>query len=172
VTKLISKFKKAELSKKIKVLIAVLVVLLLMQLIRPARNLAEAESANDINHAIEVPAEVKNILVTACYDCHSNHTNYPWYCYVQPIGLWTGHHVNEGKQELNFSEFNSYTQKRKAHKLKGIVKLVKADAMPLPSYLWIHKEAVLKPEQKDLLVAWADKNRKALGDSSAFDSKP
>ena len=99
---------------------------------------------------------VMQILKTSCFDCHSNHTEYPWYSKIQPIGIWLANHINEGKRELNFSEFNNYKAKRKRHKLEEMVKEIKEREMPLSSYTIIHKNAILTNDQVQLLVDWAE----------------
>jgi hypothetical protein len=65
------------------------------------------------------------------------------------------HHVDEGKEELNFSEFKTYKPKRQKHKLEEIAEQVNEHEMPLSSYTLIHKNAVLTPEQNVALVNWA-----------------
>ncbi len=105
------------------------------------------------------------MLEKSCYDCHSNHTEYPWYFNFQPIAGWLAHHVEEGKDELNFSEFNTYKQKRKIHKLKEVIEQVKAGEMPMSSYLIIHKDAVLNEEQKNKLIKWAEESIATLNDT-------
>jgi exonuclease VII small subunit len=129
--------------------------LVLLQLYRPAKNTSSTTSANDIVATYQVPDNVANILHQACYDCHSNNTNYPWYSNFQPVRLWLDDHVHEGKDELNFSEYATFTTKRKLKKLKEIVHELEEGDMPLNSYTWIHKEAVLTPEQKQTVIDWA-----------------
>ena len=98
------------------ILLTLLVIFIVIQFIRPDKNIGESFGPNDISQSVEVPENVKNILVTSCFDCHSNKTNHMWYENIQPIGWWIGNHIKEGKSELNFSEFNTYKDKRKAHK--------------------------------------------------------
>lgn len=135
--------------------IGALTALLLLQIYRPAKNISSTTSPNDIVSTHQVPENVASILHQACYDCHSNNTNYPWYSNFQPVRLWLDDHVNEGKDELNFSEYATYTTKRKLKKLKEIVHELEEGDMPLNSYTWIHKEAVLTPEQKQNIIDWA-----------------
>lgn len=138
-----------------KIGIALFAILVLIQFIRPERNGNWEKSDNDISMAINVPSNLQQILETSCYDCHSNHTTYPWYTNIQPIGLWMQHHVDEGKEELNFSEFKTYKPKRQKHKLEEIAEQVNEHEMPLSSYTLIHKNAILTPEQNVALVSWA-----------------
>ncbi len=137
-----------------KILIALLVAFVVIQFIRPHRNISSLASS-DITTIYNVPDTVQSLLQTACYDCHSNNTRYPWYTNIQPVGWWMQHHVDEGKREINFSEFASYSLKKQAHKMKEVQGTVKNGAMPLPSYLWIHSEAKLSDQQKALIIEWA-----------------
>ena len=95
-----------------------------------------------------------NILKKSCYDCHSNNTNYPWYSYIQPIRLMMDHHVEEGKEELNFSEFGNYSERRKRNKLRSITEQIEKRKMPLLSYLWLHSEATINQSQIDSILSF------------------
>ena len=92
------------------------------------------------------------ILHTSCYNCHSNNTNYPWYSYVQPVGLLLEHHINKGKAELNFSEFGTYSLRKQKSKLKSMANQIEKDEMPLSSYTLIHRDARLSKDSKKVLV--------------------
>jgi hypothetical protein len=145
-----------------KVLVGLLVIFIAIQLIRPERNNGQADTSQDIAHYAQVPDNVMHVLKTSCYDCHSNHTDYPWYTNINPVGLWMNHHVEEGKGELNFSEFATYNKKRIDHKLEEIAEEVEEGHMPLPSYLLIHTDAKLSKEQMKLIVDWAKSERQRL----------
>jgi hypothetical protein len=93
------------MSKKKKIGIVILVILVVIQFIRPTRNKSTEVQVNDISVAMNVPADVMNVLKTSCYDCHSNNTSDMWYMNIQPIGWWVSNHIEEGKEELNFSEW-------------------------------------------------------------------
>ncbi|MCG9881595.1 MAG: heme-binding domain-containing protein [Bacteroidia bacterium] len=142
-----------------KIAISLAAILIILQFVQPARNLGSATGENDIAHTVTVPDNVQQILTNSCFDCHSNATNYPWYASIQPLGFWLKHHVDEGKSELNFSEFKTYTEKRKAKKFREIAEELEEDKMPLPSYTWVHKGAILTPEQKTALLDWAKSNQ-------------
>ena len=139
-----------------KIAYVLLVALVVMQFIRPARNISTEESANHISKKYTVSASVNGIMEKACYDCHSNNTVYPWYANIQPVGFWLDDHVKEGKGELNFSEFLTYSPKKARHKMEKVVEEVKEGGMPLDSYTWIHKNAILTQEEKSELTTWAD----------------
>jgi hypothetical protein len=48
----------------------------------------------------------RDLAVRACFDCHSNETHWPWYSRIAPVSWWTQNHVDEGRDELNFSEWS------------------------------------------------------------------
>ena len=138
-----------------KILLALLVLLIVIQFIHPSRNISKGEQRNNIANAFNVPAEVKTILAKACMDCHSNNTRYPWYFKIQPVDWWLTHHVNEGKRELNFDEYTTKSLRYQFHKMESTVDLVKNGEMPLDSYLWVHKEAILTEPEKNAVITWA-----------------
>ena len=138
-----------------KVLLVLLMLLIIIQFIHPSRNISKKEQRDNIAHAFKVPAEVKTILDKACMDCHSNNTRYRWYFKIQPVDWWLTNHVNEGKQELNFDEYTSKSLRYQYHKMESTVDLVKKGEMPLDSYLWIHKDAILTEQEKNTLINWA-----------------
>ena len=141
---------------KKRILLIVVLLLVVIQFIRPEKNQSEVVTSNHISRKYTVPAPVTNILERACNDCHSNNTEYPWYSNIQPVGWWLQNHVNDGKRELNFSEFLTYTPKKQHHKLEETVEMVDEYAMPLPSYLWMHEKAKLDSSERKILVRWAD----------------
>jgi hypothetical protein len=105
---------------------------------------------------------VQLILQTSCYDCHSSNTKYPWYASIQPVGWWLNDHVEEGKKEINFNEFASYSPRRKFKKFNEIIEQVKEDEMPLSSYTLIHRNAKLRDEQKKELITWASAQKDSM----------
>lgn len=137
------------------ILIIIIVFLVAIQFIHPARNIAAGASPGDISTLHPVPDSVAVVLRKACYDCHSNNTRYPWYFNIQPVAWWMSDHINEGKHELNFSEFANYPVNRQVKKLKRTVQEVQKGDMPLNSYTWIHKDAVLTDQEKNLVIDWA-----------------
>ncbi len=131
------------------------IALLLVQLYpKPAKNVSESIGANDITAVHQVPDNVLQLLKTSCYDCHSNNSVYPWYASIQPVALWLGNHIEEGKAELNFSEFGKYSLRRQFRKLEEINEEVKENKMPLSSYTLIHRDAGMNEEKKLMLATW------------------
>lgn len=141
-----------------KLLYILAIVLILIQFYRPDLNNSSYESAvNEFIQQNNVSSEVESILKTSCFDCHSNHTSYPFYAQVAPISFWINHHVEEGKEHLNFSDWNNYSIKKKLHKLDEIIEEIEEHEMPLRSYTLLHTDAKLNEEASKLLVNWSKK---------------
>jgi hypothetical protein len=136
-----------------KILLAIIVVFVLIQFIRPEKNNSKVYT-NDISTVMEVPAEVQEILKTSCNDCHSNLTVYPWYSEIAPVSWYLASHVNDGKKHLNFSEWTSYNKNQQSHIKKDLEEVMETNEMPLKSYLIIHNEAKLSDEQHKTLSDW------------------
>ena len=146
-----------KIAKKIGIVL--LVVLVGMQFYRPEKNLAEGDFVSAFVAETKPSTEVHKILKTTCYDCHSDHTVYPWYNNIAPISYWLDHHIQEGKEHLDFSDWENYSVKKKDHKLEELIEEVEEDEMPLKEYTWTHKEARLTADQKKLLMDWAKEVR-------------
>ena len=133
-----------------------------IQFIQPARNKKDEISTTDISRIVHLPDSVQVVLNNACYDCHSNNTNYPWYAYIQPMGWIMAKHIRQGKAVLNFSEFGSYSPRRQLSKLTGIANSVRDGIMPLSSYKWMHKNARLSTDEKELIMNWVQRAKDSL----------
>ena len=151
-----------------KILVVLLIVIIIIQFIRPTPNKAEGKQQNYIGTVYPVPEDVKAILDKACMDCHSNNTRYPWYDKIQPVAWWFNYHVREGKKKLNFDEFLISTPKKQDDNMKEVVKQVKENEMPLKSYTWIHKDAILSPEEKSKIMDWGAAIRKKVDSATGF----
>lgn len=109
---------------------------------------------------ISTPENVRMVLRRACYDCHSNVTTWPWYSRVAPISFLVYSDVAEGREELNFSTWDSYSPERQTKKFKEIVDEVEEGEMPPWQYTLMHPEAKLSTEDKEILKAWVAVARK------------
>ena len=155
-----------------KILLVLLILFVIIQFIRPARNIASGTPMNFIGNAYTIPAELKPILEKACNDCHSNNTRYPWYNKIQPVAWWLNMHVRDGKAHLNFDDFLSYIPKKQDKKMAEVIKEIKEGGMPLKSYTWIHTDAKLTMPEKTLLMDWAANVRKEITAKTGYIPEP
>lgn len=142
-----------------KITVGLLLVFVALQFYRPQKNISNGNHAKVFVQETNPSTEVLNILRTACYDCHSNNTEYPWYNQVAPISFWLSDHIKDGKKHLNFSDWENYTKQKKDHKLEEIIEEVQEGGMPLKEYTWTHKEANLSNQQTKQVIEWATKTR-------------
>lgn len=146
-----------------KILIVLLVIFVAIQFIRPERNSGMAATNADITHYVSVPDTVLKMFQRSCYDCHSNHTEYPWYVNINPVGFWLRGHINDGKRAINFSDLSSFDKRKLDHRLSDIAEQVEKKEMPLSSYTLIHTYAKLDSGQIQIIKAWADAAKKEVG---------
>ena len=131
------------------VIIVVILAFLVMQAIR-------VEKVNpDVKSDIAAKPEIKSLLRMACYDCHSNETVWPWYSHLAPASWLIAHDVHEGRQHLNFSEWETYTPKMKSRKLEALAKEVIAEEMPPWYYTTVHRDQRLSSSNRGQIWAWA-----------------
>jgi len=142
-------------------IIAVLLVtaFIVIQFIRPDFTNPPIVAGQTLEENIQVPENVKTIFKTSCNDCHSNTTVYPWYSYIQPSAWFLKGHIDDGRKELNFSDWKTYEPKKQRRKLAEVCEELQAKAMPLPSYLWIHWDAKLSDEQIKIICDWTETER-------------
>lgn len=145
-----------------KILLVILIAFIAIQFIRPVRNNKGQVLPTDITKTVNIPDTVLNVFKNSCYDCHSNNTRYPWYANIQPIGWVLASHINNGKENLNFSEFGTYSERKQANKLKSIKLRIKDGSMPLSSYTIMHTGAKLSIEDKNLVNGWATKTKDSI----------
>ena len=134
-----------------------MVVLIAIQFIPVERSNPPVDLELDLLEYSSFTPEQKQLVKAACYDCHSNETVYPWYSYVAPMSFSIEHHVIEGREELNFNTFMTYSDRKKDHKLEEVIEALKEGWMPLNGYVALHSEAKLSNEQRaDLAAAFAE----------------
>jgi len=150
-------------------LLLALGVLIVLQFIRPEPNNEGYETVVAFETETTPSQEVKAILKTNCYDCHSNQTQYPWYSYIAPFSYYLDDHIRHGKGDFNVSEWESYSAKKKDHKLEELIEMVEKGEMPLDSYTWIHGD--LEKEDQKTLLEWATLARLKYADQLKISSQ-
>lgn len=138
-----------------KISLSLLLIFIIVQFIHPRRNKAGGAQPGYIGNVYPVPDDVRQIFAKACNDCHSNNTVYPWYAHLQPVHWWLDKHIRQGKWQINYDEYTNQSLHYQYHKMEETVEMVKSSAMPLDSYTWIHKDAILTEAEKNKLIAWA-----------------
>ena len=132
------------------------------QFFGPAKTNPATASSQSIESRLPVTPQVTAILDRSCNDCHSNKTRWPWYSNVAPVSWLVIDHVDEGRQNLNFSEWGRYTQRDVDGLLKQICREVQAGAMPLSSYTPLHPASKLSAEDVKILCDWTNAERSRI----------
>lgn len=91
--------------------------------------------------------QTRALAVRACFACHSNETEWPWYSNIAPVSWVIKNHVDEGRDELNFSEWD-----RPQREADESAETILEGEMPLWDYLLFNPEARLSSSENDLLV--------------------
>lgn len=146
-------------------MIALAVIFVGIQFIRPARTNPTIDPAQTIEAHVQISPEVSSILARSCHDCHSNQTVWPWYTNVAPVSWWLSNHVKEGRQELNLSEWGRLPRDRQERKLRQMCDEVTDGEMPLSSYLPLHPAARLSEQDKKTLCDWTDAERDRIANT-------
>ena len=142
--------------------IALALGFIIIQFFRPNFTNSLIVPGETLEDSTVVPPEVQMVLTRSCNDCHSNKTLYPWYSQISPFSWFLAGHIDEGRRELNFSTWNTNDVRQKIHKLDEICEMVEGGHMPLPSYLWIHRDAALSADQRKLICDWATAEKTRL----------
>ena len=137
-------------------------VFIVIQFMRPVKNDSNHLQDSEISKIVFTADSVMYVLKNTCFDCHSNNTIYPWYSNIQPVGWLIARHIRKGREELNFSEFSSYSPRRQLSKLNEITNSIKDDIMPLSSYKLMHKNSMLSTYEKELLIKWVQQASDSL----------
>lgn len=144
-----------------KFILVLLIVGVAFQFFPIDRTNPTATPAMDFLHTRQqTPETTAHLIKSTCYDCHSNKSKYPWYTNIQPVGWFVKKHIDEGRQHLNFSEFNTYDTKTQARKLEECADELEKGGMPLSSYTLVHTDAKLSAEQRQELVQYFRKQAK------------
>jgi len=133
------------------VLIVVICLLLLAQFVGSDKSLA-------LESVVPTDPSIDAILKRSCADCHSNNTNWPWYSYVAPVSWFVIGHVNDGRRDLNLSNWGSYDKRQQQGRLNQMCKLAKLGVMPLSSYTPLHPGSRLTAEEVQTLCNWTSAN--------------
>jgi len=93
-------------------------------------------------------ARTRELAVLACFDCHSNEVEWPWYSNVAPMSWAVTYHVDAGRGKVNYSEWD-----QPQHDADESAETVREGSMPPAYYLLTHSDARLTDAEKRELAA-------------------
>lgn len=144
---------------KRKILYLLLVIFAIIQFKTIDKTNPLAVPAQDFFAVNDAPSDVENLVKTACYDCHSHTSEYPWYSNMAPVSWWLADHIAEGREHMNFSTWATLDSSKVDHKLEEVVEMVGDKEMPMLPYMIAHNDAWLSQEDRDLLVGYFESLR-------------
>jgi hypothetical protein len=97
-------------------------------------------------------AETRALAERSCFDCHSNETAWPWYSRVAPVAWLVARDVQQGREELNFSDWGGVSQDDDEDLAEEVREVLEEGEMPLPNYLLLHPEARLTDLERQQLI--------------------
>jgi len=147
--------RKPTRRKKWWILGGVVVVLGGLQLFGPSLQNPPVDPALTFEGRLPTPPNVRHVLQTACMDCHSHATDWPWFAHIAPVSMLAANTVAEGREHLNFSAWGSYTSKKQEKLLDEISTVTRFERMPLPLYKITHPDARLSTNDRFILYFWA-----------------
>ncbi|RKE78632.1 MULTISPECIES: heme-binding domain-containing protein [unclassified Chryseobacterium] len=144
-----------------RILVFVLFLFIAIQLYQPAFNIDKGNAATkDFIRVYKMPAEVQTLFRNSCYDCHSNNTDYVWYDYIQPVRSVVESHIKEAKNDLNFNEWETYSNRKQERLLNSIKEQIVNRQMPLSSYTLMHRKAKLSDDEIKTMTEWLKEQSK------------
>lgn len=141
-------------------LTGLVVVLAVLQFFQISKVNPPVVAEKDFINIHQPDKKISALLKDACYDCHSHETKYPWYTNIVPLSYWIKNHIIKGREELNFSNWADYSDKKADHKLEESSEKVSEKKMPLKSYTFTHSNAKLNQDQIKLLSEYFNGLRK------------
>ncbi|HEX2919604.1 MAG TPA: heme-binding domain-containing protein [Bacteroidales bacterium] len=149
--------------KAVKIILAGLaIIFVLIQFIPWGIPENKPETSDNIIHGEFIPEQIIFQLKVSCFDCHSDQTNFPWYSKIAPVSWWLAGHISEGKEHLNFSNWAQYSKREKLGLLEDIIEETESGAMPLRSYLIVHRDARLNNEKITSIKNWGEETADRL----------
>jgi hypothetical protein len=129
-------------------------ILIGLQFTSPAHINPAFDDAQTLQGITNVPPDISALFARSCNDCHSSKTNWRWYTYVAPVSWLTVGHVNDGRAELNFSEWGRYGARMKETRLRAICQQCEKGTMPIASYAFVHPEVKLARDEVRGICEW------------------
>ena len=131
-----------------------IIVLVVIQFKRIDKTNPSIDPSMDFMTIESPPDDIQNLITSACYDCHSHETVYPWYTNVAPLSWWIKGHIDHGRENLNFSRWGEMSEREKLHSLEECEDMIKKEWMPLGSYARMHSKAKLTDQDREEIMNW------------------
>jgi len=129
--------------------IAVVALLVIAQLVPYGRDHSNPPVTREVRWD---SARTRELAAGACFDCHSNLTEWKWYTNVAPVSWLVYNDVKGGREHLDFSEWD-----RPQAEADEVVEAVRDGSMPPLQYKPLHSGARLSDAQRTELARGLEK---------------
>lgn len=134
-----------------RILLILLLLFVLSQFFQPDRTIPVIDPADDLLAMTNAPPGIRKLVIGACYDCHSYATDYPAWAYITPVNFVIEHHIEEGREHLNFSTWTAHAAREEARECG---ESIAEGEMPPDNYSRMHGHAQLSASDKQELIGW------------------
>jgi hypothetical protein len=124
-----------------KLIVAGVFLFAVLQVARPGIPVKPAKAE------LQTPPDVEHILEKDCYSCHSDERRLAWFDQIVPAYWLVRHDILTAREHLNFSTLGSNPPAVQKATLYEAVNMIQLGAMPLPSFLRMHPDAKVTPEE-------------------------
>ena len=131
-----------------KLIVSGVAVFAMLQVVRP--KIPERPATAEL----QAPPEIKHIFEKDCYSCHSNQRRLSWFDQIVPAYWLVRYDILTARKHVNFSTLGSKPAAAQKATLYEAVNMIQLGAMPLPSFLRLHPEARVTPEELTALKAY------------------
>jgi hypothetical protein len=145
--------------KQTGIIASIILILIIIQFFPVDKSVPETDPSLDFFVITNPRRKITAMIKTSCYDCHSYKTEYPWYSNLAPLSWLLRSHIKEGREHLNLSEFGKFSREQRFIILASMKKEISEKEMPLKSYTFIHKEAMLTADMREALINWLSTGR-------------
>ena len=128
--------------------------------------------SNPLFQGASIHEATLSLFQRSCQNCHSDNIRLPWYSRIPPASWIVSNDIDNALRRVNFSHWDSYTANEQEKFLTRIGAAVRTGRMPLPRYTFLHREAVLAPQERRQIYEWSRAEKKRLQASGAETSSP
>lgn len=105
-------------------------------------------------HEAAMPPQVREILQSRCYACHSDQPQLSWFDEIAPARWLVAHDVREAREDLNFSQLGLQPAQKQRAMLYDAINQAKLGTMPIASYRMVHPHSEMTAAEMATVEAW------------------
>ena len=139
-----------------------LVWILASVFVHPLRHEVSDRASAALLPGADIPQSVAGVFAHACFSCHSEKTQWPWYSHVAPVSWLVEGDVKHAREHLNLSRWDGLEAADQRMLLTAIATVIENHEMPPHKYVAMHPEARLSAEDSIRVIEWTRAERRRL----------